>query len=120
MPACVLRIRGTFAKIDLLSVVPLPRVTRAEDGCVLALVSSDENADLSIQISEAQIFLARFGEALDKAAERYSLHMELDFGVWLTGTFVQSVRLPPALMSAAGNVGIVLCISLYDPGEKKD
>jgi hypothetical protein len=120
MPGCVLRIGGTFAAADLLAQFPLPHVTRADDGCVLVLVSSDEDADLSAQAAEAEAFLAAYGGALREAMHAYALSMELDFGVWLKGAFVQSVRFPAALTSATGNLGIVLCASMYAPADDED
>jgi hypothetical protein len=120
MPGCVLRIGGTFVAADLLAQFPLPQVTRADDGCVLVLVSSDEDSDLSSQAVEAEAFLASHGATLREAMQAHALSMELDFGVWLKGTFVQSVRFPAALTSATGNLGIVLCASMYASGDDED
>lgn len=117
MPGCVLRIGGTFAAADLLAQFPLPKVTRADDGCVLILVSGHEDSDLSAQAAQAEAFLASYGGTLRDAMQAYALSVELDFGVWLKGAFVQSVRFPAALTSATGNLGIVLCASLYASGE---
>jgi hypothetical protein len=119
MPGCVLRIGGRFAAADLLARLPLPHVTRADDGCVLVLVS-DEDSDLTSQAAEAEAFLAEYGGALREAMQAFDLGMELDFGVWLKGAFVQSVRFPAALTSATGNLGIVLCASMYAPADDED
>lgn len=120
MPGCVLRIGGTFVAADLLAQFPLPQVTRADDGCVLVLVSSDEDSDLGVQAAEAEAFLASHGGALRGAMGVYPLCMELDFGIWLKGSFVQSVRFPAALTSATGKLGIVLCASMYASGDDED
>jgi hypothetical protein len=120
MPGCVLRISGTFAAADLLAQFPLPHVTRADDGCVLVLVSTDEDSDLSAQAAEAEAFLASHSAALREAKQAYDLGMELDFGIWLTGVFVQSVRFPAALIAATGSLGIVLCASMYAPSDDED
>lgn len=71
------------------------------------------------QIAAAEAFLVQSGQALSDAIERQTLHVELDFGVWLTGGVVQSLHLTPALMAAAGTLGIVLCVSLY-PSEQEE
>ena len=46
--------------------------------------------------------------------------MELDFGVWLKDVPIQSLRFPAALTRAAGNLGIVLVISVYASQDGED
>lgn len=119
MPGCVLRIGGNFTAAELLARCPLPRVARADDGCVLALVSGAESSNIHTQVGEALEFLAAFSCTLQKISSLPGLGMELDFGVWIKDVPIQSIRFPSALVKAAGNLGIELVISLYvsDDGE---
>jgi hypothetical protein len=120
MPGCVLRIGGNFSAANLLAQFPLTRVTRADDGCVLVLVSRDDDSDVSTQAEEAEAFLATHGDTLRQAMGTFDLGMELDFGVFLKGVPVQNVRFPATLTSVTGNLGIVLCVSLYAAGDDED
>lgn len=120
MPGCVLRIGGNFTAAELLTQCPLPRVTRADDGCVLVLVSDSEGSDLQAQIAEASEFLSAFNGALQKVLSSLGLRMELDFGVWLKEGPIQSLRFPAALTRVAGNLGIVLVITAYESQAGED
>lgn len=90
MPGCVLRIGGNFTAAELLAQCPLPRVARADDGCVLALVSGAESSNIHTQVVEALEFLAAFSGTLQKISSLPGLGMELDFGVWLKDVPIQS------------------------------
>ena len=113
MLGCVLRIGGNFSATELLTQCPLPRVTRADNGCVLALVSDVEGSSLHAQIADASAFLSSFASALQRVLSLPGVCMELDFGVWLKDSPIQSVRFPAALAKAAGDLGIELVASLY-------
>jgi hypothetical protein len=111
MPGCVLRIGGTFEAGELLARCPLARVTRAEDGHVLAVVADDDVA-FPVQVDQAMEYLTEHESGLREVSAP-TIGFELDFGVWLDDGPVRTLRFTPALASLAGSLGINLAISLY-------
>lgn len=115
MPGCVLRIGGTFKAGELLARCPLPRVTRAVDGHVLAVVVDDDVA-FPVQVDRALEYITEHGSRLREVSAP-TIGFELDFGVWLDESPVRTLRFTPALASLAGSLGITLAISLYKTGD---
>ena len=76
------------------------------------LVSEKDGDDLSGQVQDALAFLQAHAQAI-QALCMASAGATLDFGLWRKDTLSQSVRFPPDLVVAAGNLGLGLEASIY-------
>jgi hypothetical protein len=81
-------------------------------------VSEASGDDLAQQIQDAIEFLRKHKEEVARLMKFEGLEgVDLDFGVNRKNGFLQSSRLPPALLTLAGALGVGVEVSIYGEDE---
>ena len=113
MSGCVLRAASpSLAPSEFLKAHPALEASHC-DNAINVVVSDKDGDDLPGQVHDAIAFLQAHRSAVQALCTAAG-GATLDFGLWRKDTVSQSILFPPALVAAAGELGLGLEASVYD------
>ena len=116
MAGCVLRVKKEGIKPDtLLSIGIFFDAVQFKDGFNFTVSESDEFQE---QLKDSEAFLIKNKKECRRLADILKPEAPvLDYGVWRSGSYSQSVTFPSSLVSLAGSLGFELGASFYEASD---